>query len=142
MAYTLVSQVDDGGDQSLSDEVEHPDENTNHNDTGNDDQSVLSYLLGGRPDNLLQLALELAEVSGNTLEQIFLFNFSHCPFSLLGLVVNRVLLAESAVLLHFETVRVILLVFHGIVVSLLALRTSQSDFNAHIGTSLNNCLPA
>jgi hypothetical protein len=50
--------------------------------------------------------------------------------------VNGVLLAESAILLHFETVRVILLVFHGIVVSLLALRASQSDFNAHDGTSL------
>ena len=135
-----MSQVDNGGDQSLSDKVEYPDEQTNHNDTGNDDQGVLSHLLGGRPDNLLQLALQLAEVSGNaaqgSLEPVFLFNFSHCPFSLLGLVVNRVLLAESAVLLHFETVRVILLVFHRIVVSLLALRTSQSDFNAHIGTSL------
>jgi len=51
--------------------------------------------------------------------------------------VNGVFSAESAVLLHFETVGVILLVFHGVVVSLLALRTSQSDFNAHNGTSLN-----
>jgi len=51
--------------------------------------------------------------------------------------VNGVLSAESAVLLHFETVRVVLLVFHGIVVSLLALGASQSDFNAHNGTSLN-----
>ena len=49
---------------------------------------------------------------------------------------NGVLLAESAILLHFETVRVVLLVFHGIVVSLLALGASQSDFNAHNGTSL------
>jgi hypothetical protein len=57
--------------------------------------------------------------------------------SLLGLVVSGVLSAESAVLLHFETVGVILLVLHGIVVSLLALGASQSDFNAHIGTSLN-----
>ena len=136
-----MSQVDNGGDQGLSDEVEHPDKNTNHNDTGNDNQGVLSHLLGGRPDNLLQLTSQLAEVSGDgtpgSLEPVFLFNFSHCPFSLLGLVVNCVLLAESAVLSHFETVRVILLVFHRIVVSLLALRTSQSDFNAHNGTSLN-----
>ena len=50
---------------------------------------------------------------------------------------SGVLSAESAVLLHFETIRVILLVFHGVVVSLLALRASQSDFNAHNGTSLN-----
>ena len=57
--------------------------------------------------------------------------------SLLGLVVDSVLSAESAVLLHFETVRVVLLVLHGVVVSLLALGASQSDFNAHNGTSLN-----
>jgi hypothetical protein len=57
--------------------------------------------------------------------------------SLLGLVVNGVLLAESAILLHLETVGVILLVLHGVVVSLLALRASQSDFYAHNGTSLN-----
>ena len=44
---------------------------------------------------------------------------------------NGVLSAESAVLLHFETIGVILLVFHGVVVSLLALGASQSDFNAH-----------
>ena len=56
--------------------------------------------------------------------------------SLLGLVVNGVLSAESAVLLHFETVGIVLLVLHGVVVSLLALRASQSDFNAHNGTSL------
>ena len=56
--------------------------------------------------------------------------------SLLGLVVSGVLSAESAVLLHLETVGVILLVLHGVVVSLLALRASQSDFNAHNGTSL------
>jgi hypothetical protein len=51
--------------------------------------------------------------------------------------VSGVLSAESAVLLHFETVGVILLVLHGIVVSLLALGASQSDFHAHNGTSLN-----
>ena len=45
--------------------------------------------------------------------------------------------AELAVLLHLKTVRVILLVLHGVVVSLLALRASQSDFYAHNGTSLN-----
>jgi len=59
-----------------------------------------------------------------------------CGSSLLRLVVNGVLSAESAVLLHFETVGIVLLVLHGVVVSLLALGASQSDFNAHNGTSL------
>ena len=65
-----------------------------------------------------------------------LLDFCHDGASLLGLVVSGVLSAESAVLLHLETVGVILLVLHGIVVSLLALRASQSDFHAHNGTSL------
>ena len=49
---------------------------------------------------------------------------------------NGVLSAESAVLFHFETIGVVLLVLHGVVVSLLALIASQSHFNAHFGTSL------
>ena len=49
---------------------------------------------------------------------------------------SRVLLAETAILLHLKTVRVILLVLHGVVVSLLALGASHSDFHAHNGTSL------
>ena len=54
---------------------------------------------------------------------------------------SSVLSAESAVLLHFETVRVVLLVFHGVVVSLLALGASQSDFHAHKRHLLKICLP-
>ena len=54
---------------------------------------------------------------------------------------SGVLSAESAILAHLQTIGVILLVLHGVVVSLLALRASQSDLNAHNGTSLKNCLP-
>ena len=50
---------------------------------------------------------------------------------LLRLVVDSMLPAERAVLLHLETVRVVLLVFHGVVVSVLALAASQSDLYAH-----------
>ena len=53
---------------------------------------------------------------------------------------RSVLSAESAVLPHGETVGIILLVFHGVVVPLLALVASQCNLNAHFGTSLN-CLP-
>ena len=49
---------------------------------------------------------------------------------------RRVLAAERTILAHFKTIRGILLVFEGIVVSLLALVASQSDFYSHIGTSL------
>ena len=50
----------------------------------------------------------------------------------LGLAVERVLLAEGAILVQFQLVRRVLLVLHGIVVSLLALVASQSDFHAHL----------
>ena len=125
----------------LGNKVECPDKNAHDNNASDDNQGVLQNLLRSGPHDLLQLALQLAEVSANatqgSLEPVFLFDFCHsCVLSLFGLVVSGVLSAESAVLAHFETVRVVLLVFHGIVVSLLALGTSQSDFYAHYGTSL------
>jgi len=48
-----------------------------------------------------------------------------------------VLAAEPAVFVHFQPVGVVLFVFHGIVVALLALAASQSDFGSHIGASVN-----
>ena len=137
----LVKGADQGIDADLSHEVEQPDEDADYDDATDDHQGVLQYLLGSGPNDLLQLAAELTEVLADlapgSLEPVFLFDFCHFGgASLLGLVVSGVLSAESAVLLHFETVGVILLVLHGVVVSLLALRASQSDFNAHNGTSL------
>ena len=43
--------------------------------------------------------------------------------------------AEPAVLIHFKSVRVILLVFHCVVVALFALCASECDLNSHDGTS-------
>ena len=128
-------------DDKLCSVVEQPDECTDHSNSTANDSGIAHDLLGGGPGDLLQLAAELTEVladlAPSSCEPIFLFDFCHFGgASLLGLVVSGVLSAESAVLLHFETVGVILLVLHGVVVSLLALRASQSDFNAHNGTSL------
>ena len=53
--------------------------------------------------------------------------------------------AEPAILLHFETVRVVLLVLHCVVVSLLAFVASQSDFYTHCRHLLKflpPCIPA
>src|SRR5699024_8093314 len=127
---------------NLSDKVEQPDKDADGDDATDNDSGVLQNLLRGGPNDLLQFAAQLTEVLGDlapgSFEPVFLFDFSHdWGASLLGLVVNGVLSAESAVLLHLETVGVVLLVLHGVVVSLLALRASQSDFNAHYGTSLN-----
>src|SRR5699024_2722334 len=44
---------------------------------------------------------------------------------LLGFAMNRVLLAETAVLLHLETIGIVLLVLFLVVVALLALSTSE-----------------
>ena len=44
-------------------------------------------------------------------------------------------LAESAILVHLETIRIVLLVLHGVVVALFALRAGQGDFDSHNGTS-------
>ena len=41
------------------------------------------------------------------------------------------LAAESAILVHLETIGVVLLVLHSVVVSLLALRACHSDLHAH-----------
>ena len=132
--------ADQSSDADLSHKVEQPDENADTQNACGDHQGVLQYLLGSGPNDLLQLAAELTEVLGDlapgSLEPVFLFDVCHFGASLLGLVVSGVLSAESAVLLHFETVRVVLLVLHSVVVSLLALGASHSDFNAHIGTSL------
>jgi hypothetical protein len=42
------------------------------------------------------------------------------------------LLAEFAIFVHFDSVRVVFLVFHRVVVALLAFLTRQSDFYAHV----------
>ena len=49
---------------------------------------------------------------------------------------NGVLSAESAILAHLQTIGVIHLFLHSVVVYLRALSASQSDLNAHNGTSL------
>ena len=43
-----------------------------------------------------------------------------------------VLFAESAILVHFKSVRIIFLVFHCVIVSLFAFCASQCDFNSHL----------
>ena len=43
-----------------------------------------------------------------------------------------VLLAEAAILVHLETIGIVLLVLHGIVIALLALRARERDLDALI----------
>jgi hypothetical protein len=46
--------------------------------------------------------------------------------------VNGVFLAERAILAHLKTVRVVLLIFHSVVVALLAFAANHSDSDSHI----------
>jgi len=48
--------------------------------------------------------------------------------------------AEPAVLVHFKSVRIVLLVFRCIVISLLALAASQCDSDSHLKHSYANSL--
>ncbi len=50
---------------------------------------------------------------------------------------QSVLLAESAVLVHFKSVGIVLLVLHGVVVALFALSAGHCDLHSHCsGTSV------
>ena len=45
------------------------------------------------------------------------------------------LFAESAILVHFKSVGVVFLVFHCVVIALLALCAGEGNFHSHDGTS-------
>jgi len=49
---------------------------------------------------------------------------------------HRVFIAEFAIFAKFNTIRIILFVFHRVVVSLLALHTRKRNFQSHL-----NCPP-
>ena len=141
-----LDQSDDTVDDQTGNSVKDPDENTDDQHAGENNQRIVDHLVLAGPNDFLQLAAHFAEPAGDPFasanKKVFLLvGFCHVfhPFcievdlnALLRLVVDSVLLAESAVLLHLETVRVVLLVLHRVVVSLLALGTSQSDFHAHL----------
>jgi hypothetical protein len=44
---------------------------------------------------------------------------------------NGVFLAELAILLHLDSVGIVLLILHRVIVALLAFRTSKSDLVSH-----------
>ena len=92
------------------------------------------------------IAPELGNTCTHAFENIwfFLCNFRHCKTSTvqdfpvresLGFLMQGVLAAEPAVLVHFQSVGVIFLIFLGIVVSLFAFAASEGNFDSHNGTS-------
>jgi len=51
--------------------------------------------------------------------------------------VQGVFSAEPAIFIQFQPVRCVFLVFHGVVIALLAFRAGKGYFNSHIGASVN-----
>ena len=138
-----LDQRDDAVDDDAAHRIKDPDEDTDDQHARQNDERVVDHLALCRPHDLLQLALHFAEPAAEafagTDKEVFLFCFCHDvhPFYSVGITaslrlgMDSVLLAESAILLHFETVRVVLLVLHRVVVSLLAFVASERDLDSH-----------
>jgi hypothetical protein len=60
---------------------------------------------------------------------------------LFALLVERVLLAEGAILVELETIGIVPLILHGIVVPLLALSARERNFNA-LSCGSHNSIPS
>ena len=145
----------DQGNETVNDDaansIEDPDANTDDQRAHQNDDGVVDHLALCRPYDLFQLALHFTEPAADALagagKEVFLFCFCHDvhPFCLsdvlLRLAVQGLLLAESAILLQFDTVGVVLLVLHGVVVSLLALVASERDLNSHVRHLLKSLPP-
>ena len=96
------------------------------------------FLLGhttflSSPEMSLKNRLTLAMKDGFL--AVFSFATVNYFLSSLSFSVERVFPAESAVLFHFKSVRIVLFVFHGSVVALFALCAGQHYFDSHCGTS-------
>ena len=150
--HALASdQGNDTVNDNAANSIEDPNANADDQRAHQNDDGVVDHLALCRPYDFFQLALHFTEPAADALagagKEVFLFRFCHDvhPFCLsdvlLRLAVQGLLLAESAILLHFETVRVVLLVLHGVVVSLLALIASERDLNSHVRHLLKSLPP-
>lgn len=137
-------------DQRVRQPVEAPENYCGSHHHYDGDESVVGELLAGRPNDLLQLALHLAEpladspeeaglgvvvllnggdcLCGGSADFLFVSHF-HASFQkLLSLNVLGVLSAEGAIFAALQTVRSVLLVLDRVVVPLLAFFASECDF--------------
>ena len=115
-------------EQSCKDGITEPNESTDNRNSDADNYGIVEKLLLCCPGYFFHL--------GDYFVYEFLHSYFTSPFNplkrLFRLFVQRVLLAELAVLIELQTVRVILLVFVGAVVAAMALRALQRDIVAHL----------
>jgi len=143
---------DHSGDQSAKDQIQNPYKDTHDQYRGNDNKHIIDGLLLGRPYDLTRFRPQLAKPLVCTRKDRGLLGFavllficheavSFPFFGLLGLAMDSMLSAETAVLVHLQTIGIVLLVLHRVVISLLALRAGERYSNAHSGTSSINLRP-
>ena len=102
--------------------VKSVDKQTGNQDHDDNDKEVLGRVLGCGPCDLLDLADAGTEERGDSGEYVLFLSISHNNLRLLCFPVKSMLLAESAILVHLQSVRIVLFVFHCVVVALFALR--------------------
>ena len=114
-------------EQSCKDGITEPNESTDNRNSDADNYSIVEKLLLCCPGYFFHL--------GDYFVYEFLHSYFTSPFNplkrLFRLFVQRVLLAELAVLVHLKPVRVVLFVLVGTVVAAMALRALQRDIVAH-----------
>ena len=148
-----TAQTDDrAGEERIESEEDRSDDDDDHENDGGIDRDVLRC----DPDDLLEFRLKSAEPSGDSGAERRLVRFRFCSFfrslidlfgffgggffdvshflllSLFRFSVQRVLAAETAILVHFETIGIVLFVLFRIVVTLFAFTASESDLDSHL----------
>ena len=135
--YFVESKVHNADNDSGGDKADQP------------DKGLFYRVLARGPDDLLAFAFEILQELDDTAGFLFLHFGRSVLFAchditsflyafLFAFLVKSVLPAESAVFLQLKSVRVVLLVFNGVIVSLLAFTADHGDLNSHcfIGTSI------
>ena len=142
---------DHSGDDAAEDQIQNPNEDAHDQNRRNDNQHIVDRLLPGRPNDLAHLGPQFTEPFASTRKDRGLLGFAVLLFicheaysflsALLRLAMDSMLSAKTAVLVHLQTVGIVLLVLHCVIIPLLALCAGERYSNAHNGTSYINLRP-
>ena len=137
MEQIVESCFTQSNNTEFKDGIKNTDQRTECYGHDDNDGRALGGFLAGKPGDLLHLADALAEELADSLKEtgllflLRLFDFFFVQFchntilsTLLGFLVQGVFAAETAVLVHFKSVRIILLVFLCVIIPLLTFRAS------------------